>query len=425
MGSVNQSRLFYAILTLIVALAGTHIFFISQIPDIPYWDEWDFIAEGDMLVTPDYWKMLWVPHGEHVHATARMVIRAMYDLGVLKFNYLMLVSFAIFCGYTFCLYHLLKHLGLSPIWSLVSLVPFFSTIGLESFTMGQQICNPLFMIFFILSLLAFLKLPSFGGRVLHAIFVFLSVVSSAAGTGYAIGAMLYSCFLMIGLIKNQKHQETLKNVFTIFSMIAIVYLAFFFKRYHSAPFGFDPIKLFVHYTHIVSLGFMQANSKPIFVYLPIDLLLIAGYLALVFASFRYRYRDNLLLWVFFIGSVLIALAGISAGRHFLPIGQGKSERYAEISMLLIPSTIYLIQIWWDKLKAYKKHLVFLTLILACDDFHFDYYIGDYIIKRSRGVECLRSAVRENRPIDCIDLFPSNLDDEYKYLQDKNLDFMKF
>lgn len=401
----------FALLITLSSLVCAHAYYVFQIPDIPYWDEWDLILTTNLPQLLNF-SDLFKTHNEHLIVFTRLLVKIFYQLNDLNFAYLSRFSFLCYLGAIVGAYWYFRQLLDNKVILCICILPFFSTLAIENLAWGMQSCIHISIGFFIYAWIIFFRNQStFRGRALHAILLFFSAISFAAGFGYLIAANFVVLALQIGLFGN-KFRNWKLNSFSLALLSFFTLLTFSIIGPHklSRP-ALDMLALIKHYAALYSQGFGLTGTgrfEDIFGFL-LFVLSIGLFLHFYISQRRQNLERVVLIFAWML-SAMLSLLLISYGRFEYGVAQAKSSRYAELALLIWPAYFYVLS--QTILKFRKQWIVALILIinfaLFFDRWKISDYKSDHISRRLDGIQCLVEAKQADGSWLCAGLYPNDL-----------------
>ncbi|MCB0419634.1 MAG: hypothetical protein KDD61_01470 [Bdellovibrionales bacterium] len=326
--------------------------------DVPYFDQWDM--EGEKLYIPyleghfSFWD-IFKPHNEHPIAMTRIYLLTLFNLngGVWDSVLSMKVQagFLAATGLFFIYDYIRKFERPSPLSVFILFLVFFLPIGYDSLLWGIEVHWYFLTLFSMLSLqmAAYSEAPkkNFFFAYLLSILSFLSIASGFITT-FVVGIMEGYRF-----VKNRD-----RYLHLIFSVVCLVTTFLLYKTIPkvavSEPLALESWSRFP-YLFLKTIGWPDMTGI-FFYWLP------SAYV--IYKAFRQRLDGSAILFPLgIICWLLIQGAAVTVKRGGFVI------RYADMFMMIIPVTIYLVDLWGGpRLQKWLKPLI--VVLLLTITFHY-------------------------------------------------------
>lgn len=238
---------------------------------------------------------------------------------------------------------------------------------------------------------------------------------------YAFAAGMFFAMIVVGVLAYRLIVDKTKSIGNSISrglpmLLLVAAMGAWFIGYHK-PEGHPPLTwpyewgFWYFYSNLVSLGFGFKTSNAI-----VALLSLAIVVAVLWKTWKeaFTFKKAYVSFAFFGAlAVLGALASIALSRVGFGIGQAKTSRYSELSILLVP---FIGWLWWrlaqelPRFKKYHRYFVwFIVLGFAGDYSYYTYFRVQQ--ERTEALECIAKYYRgENKNGDCPILYPAPIGD---------------
>lgn len=358
-----------AVLGLLAALlyAAQFAVVIFFAVDAPFWDEWQLFAP-DALPAGFSWSYIFAQHNEHRIFGTKLLYWAFFKLAGLDFTLVVQASYAIYGLTIFALIWVLKRSTPRKTFPLVLwFTPFLSSpLNYENLVWGLQSCFHLFALFFVLAVgLLFEERQRWGTCAMGA------VAAACATYSFASGVV---CTLLLGAM--------------------------------SLP---TSSAFWLHYANVVGLGFGIRTDAP-----GLGLLVIGAVLGLL-TAFAWGLKRRVIPQspAFVLLTLAIAMLGaqasISIGRGSFGPVQGKTLRYAEYGLFLLPVLSGVIA--WLLERSRRLLVVVAVAWVVCFASFFDEWtFGPYERHSQRLLAGLLCALDKHPPgpVICPDVYVEDL-----------------
>ena len=398
-------------LALVLAL-GHALFLFYYAVDLPFWDEWEFFHPSQAGKTFS-WEWLLAFHNEHRIFWTRLVFLIQQKLNFLDFRLATQINFALYLLTVGVVFKFAKRVFERSTRPLPGMWPFaiffFSTASLSNFYNSFQSQVHFSFLFFVLALIFFQDARTW----VQGAGILASVASLyAMSLGLVLGTVALMSFILF-----RGAGRFIRGL----AFVALVLSVFFWSRgYPSMDGGGHPAwvwpihyRFWLHYVATFTWVFGLEGMN--------DLGNIVGFILL--GSFFWGLSKILrscwtrrtlstpdwamLTWTL---GILAGMAAISMARSGFGSDQGKSSRYAEIPMMLIPSLVYVIH--FGDAGAAKARKLYWALFLLCligfsNDFAYWSAYKKQFELRSEAVACLKRSVNH----DCTEnVYPFSVSD---------------
>ncbi len=423
---------------LLAAIFVIHAAFIVHYAvDVPIGDQWDTL-NSDQLPSGLSLSWLFRLQNEHRLVPTKLLAWILLKTTAWNLNANLYVNFAIFGLFSSFFFVFQKRVASSVsaslfAWFLIFLV---SSIADENHALADQSCHHFVLLFFFLSVY-FL----FSSKQL-AFELFLGSLCALASTyafanGIVLSAVVIACYAWfkwdrarVLLTASAKRVELIQAILVIGVVGGGILL--WLLNYHrnlAVPPPTWPNKLgfWVVFFDLVALGFgYRVSSVLIGV---VCTLAVVVPLWLLWKRTRPGNRDSFFALAAAILGVLGSLASVAFGRAGFGLGSGKTPRYAELAIVLIPP---MVMAWGLALQQSKRDLrrAFVFLWLLClggysntnnwNFFHYRYYQQ----LKLKGLNCLSRYVHEGGPPVCSTLYPGSLAERLENAKRMKISFME-
>lgn len=404
-------------LVLLCLLFVCHLAFIlGYLPDVPFWDEWD-VWYGWKT---GFWEWLWKRHNEHTIVPTRLHMALLTFLFGAHPKLLIVTSFLLWGGVLWVWLRLgnwLSPSGVLPAFLvfLLSLLPFDNHIS------GFHSQFHFVLLFLLLSIPSLFRGPLTKGSTLWAVsFCGAMIISFSTGFLQAVSVVWVS--LIYRFIQREKDRDSFRMACIIWFVTHGVAIHWFLGH------GSSPIPtvsvfssgFFVFFQSLLSYGFGFYDSG--------DLWGILVFAIVVTPLVRLIHRDRtegknwaLVALAF---AILGAIATISYGRASAGRLAGKSSRYGEIALFLIPIAF----LSWNRCLCGWKHTR--TFLIGFWSFLFLAFLNDWTFRRysehaarlKEGIVCLKENRKKGSYDDCSAVYPLSLASHLHRLEESKAAF---
>ena len=401
----------------LLACIGLYIFHFQLVwryaVDVPFEDEWASF-EANQLPSGLSLSGLIAQHNEHRLATTRFLIWLQYHFNGWNLAIHQIINFILYGLTLLAIYCLLAseappHVGLAVLCFMVYLL---SPINHWNHFMGYQSQIHFWLLFLVLaSYFLFRDSDNLFDIPIGTGATILSVYSMAGGV---ISGLILLVMFGVFTVVRVRAPEVLKRAIFVLGFLggAILFWLNGYSKpsYHPAFVLPNELKFWSYFLNNVALGFgidQISNRLGVF-YLLVVLLPIVGSISI--------YRRNLPvgLWrsITLTVAVLGVLASVSIGRAGFGIEHSKESRYFELSMPLLPLSVFN----WSFLLQAKKTLMVAaatTLWIICfigfwnNWREFSFYKRE-AVRRQIGVKCLAAYYEGRSDGNCLTIFPAPL-----------------
>lgn len=384
--------------------------------DAPFWDEWQFFAP-DALPAGFSLRYIFAPHNEHRIFGTKLLYWALYKLGGLDFTLVVQVSYALYGLTIVALIRVLQRSTPRQTFPLVLwFTPFLSSpLNYENLVWGLQSCFHLFALFFVVAVgLLFEERQRWGACALGAAAAACATYSFASGVvcTLVLGAM-YAGFKLLRVRSAPDRARELAQGGLVLGVIAAadgLWLATFEAAGHHGAMSVPTSSAFwLHYANVVGLGFGIRTHAPGLGLLVLGTVIV---LLVVFARGVKRRavpQNHAFVLLTLALAMLGAQASISLGRGSFGAEQGKSLRYAEYGLLMLP--VLGAMLAWLSEQSRRLLVVAAVAWVVCfasffDEWTFGPYEG-HSERLQAGLSCAL-AQHPPGPVICPDVYSEDL-----------------
>ncbi|MGZ3744003.1 MAG: hypothetical protein ACXVB1_13730 [Pseudobdellovibrionaceae bacterium] len=406
-----HKEIFYVWLTLLF-LIGQWIIVALNTVNIPQGDEWDSLTQN-ALPSGFTFNYLFGFHNEHRLVFTNLVNYFFFVVSDWNAQYQVIFNYIIFSSLViFLMRFQKKHIpsASKAIWIL----PFFLTSPLlvDNHVVGIQSVFHFCLLFGVISVFYATREKLRTADVwISAVGGLCAVYSLAAGMFFALTSFLVLGYRLFIEPKNSWQEMTLKGL----ALLGIVMgVGAWFVGFHS-PAGHPPLtwphdtEFWYFLANLISLGFGFKTSNGLLAFVALGIVIFT-----LGRSFKkaFSFKDQYFSLAFF-GSlaVIAALGSIALSRAGFGIGQAKTSRYAEISILLVPFMGWLL--WGLSLQSLKykkaiKYYIWFLFIGFAGDFSYSRYFT-VAQERRDSLECISKYYRgENKTAYCPLSYPVSM-----------------
>ncbi len=376
-------------------LALTHFYRLAQFAvDLPYMDEWDALQPGQLSETVQ-WHWIVGSHNEHRIVFTKLLAWIQFNLDGHNYRH---TIFANFFLYIF-LNIIIMRSALTTNWQrLIYLLFAFSTLSHENFAWAFQNSFHLVLLFFMASVLTADRVDK--GWPLSPLFAVAAVFTLGCGIVLAAVTACYWALLGVG-------HKTKPRIQALRILLLFVAAVFWLQGYQPNPGHPAPAlpwtgAFWTYFLNILSLGFGFAQITS----------LIPGMLVLTVCSVGIFWGIKLVLrstsdpafrplLMLFAGFGCLALIAIS--RAGFGVGQAKSSRYAEMSLLILPFFLFFIEKMLIRYRVGNTAKIAVGAVLALPaltNYSIESSYRNAFQVRNESATCVGDYYRGNNAGDC-------------------------
>lgn len=406
-----EKESFYTWMTFLFLLGQWIVIAITSV-NVPAGDEWE-ILRSNAFPNGFTVKYIFDFHNEHRIVFTKLLNYLFLYLTRWNIQMLVVFNYCLFISIVYFLIRLQKKYilnGTKGLWFL----PFFlaSPLLVDNHNWGFQSQFHFFILFGLLSIFVSTKEKLRVVDYLLAVtFALCSAYSFSAGMFFSVVVLFVLLFRVFKDSSRDTH-ERISKVSVL--LILVLGLALWFIGYAKPPehpvYTFPTqFEFWYFWANLVSLGYGFKSTNIIVALLAVG---ITFFTLVKMSRLAFSFKNRAVSVLFFSSiAIIVSLLSIAASRAVYGIGQAKTSRYSEISILLMLFCGWLFWIWSrghvKREKIYQYFVWFLVIGFA-GDYSYSAYFSTAEVRR----EALTCIARYYQDVDksgmCQTIYPASL-----------------